>query len=320
MGKISDVISVIVPIYNVEDFLDECICSIVNQTYHNLQIILVDDGSKDNCGKICEKWAEKDKRIKVLHKNNGGLSDARNAGLVYATGDYIAFVDSDDWIDPNMYEIMLSVLKRESADIVACGIVDTYSEKEIIHSSPYDAGSSEKFLKLIYQDTVFPVASWNKLYRKELWKDFKFPKGKICEDAFTTYLLVDRASRIVQIPDVLYHYRIRKNSIMTLKFRAARMNEEEAWRKNYLYMRNHYPDIAILAYDFYLQKVNILFHMISPEQYDEFQKEYKYLYNILCHNLKYVLFKSRLNYKYRIRFLIDIIKIKRNKRKWGQTK
>ena len=132
MKEKNDVISVIVPIYKVEEFLDECIQSIVDQTYQNLQIILVDDGSPDRCGEMCEDWARKDKRIEVIHKKNGGLSDARNVGLAEATGEFITFVDSDDWIEPQMYEIMVTTLIAEDADLVACGIVDSYPEKEEI--------------------------------------------------------------------------------------------------------------------------------------------------------------------------------------------
>lgn len=304
-------ISVIVPIYKVEEFLDKCVQSIVNQKYLNLEIILVDDGSPDRCGEMCEEWARRDKRIKVIHKKNGGLSDARNAGLVAANGEFIAFVDSDDWIEPQMYEIMLKVLMKEKADIVACGIVDSYIDKEIIHSPIYRVGKTEQFLKMIYKDTIFSVASWNKLYRRRVWENFQFPKGKICEDAFTTYLLLDRASRIVQIPDGLYHYRIRENSIMTSKFRLARMDEEEAWRQNYQYMKEKHPQIAKIAYDFYLQKVNVLFHTIPQYEYSKFHKEYDYLYNILFDNLKYVLLNSGLSWKYRIWFLVDVLKIRR---------
>ena len=187
MEKVNSMISVIVPIYKVEEFLDKCVQSIVNQKYLNLEIILVDDGSPDRCGEMCEEWARRDKRIKVIHKKNGGLSDARNAGLVAANGEFIAFVDSDDWIEPQMYEIMLKVLMKEKADIVACGIVDSYIDKEIIHSPIYRVGKTEQFLKMIYKDTIFSVVSWNKLYRRRVWENFQFPKGKICEDAFTTY-------------------------------------------------------------------------------------------------------------------------------------
>lgn len=311
MKEKNDVISVIVPIYKVEEFLDECIQSIVDQTYQNLQIILVDDGSPDRCGEMCEDWARKDKRIEVIHKKNGGLSDARNVGLAEATGEFIAFVDSDDWIEPQMYEVMMAALIAEEAELVACGIVDFYSEREIEHSMPYKVGTSKEFLKFIYKDTTFPVSAVNKLYRKHCWDSLRFPKGKLCEDAFTTYLLVDQAKKIVQIPDILYHYRIRESSIMTTRFRPARMDEEEAWRHNYQYMQERHPEIAKIAYDFYLQKVNILFHTIPLEQYSQFRKEHDYLYHILCDNLKYVLFRSSLSWKYRLRFFVDMLKIKR---------
>lgn len=310
MEEINNKISVIVPVYKVEDYLNECVQSIINQTYQNLQIILVDDGSPDRCGEMCDAWAKIDKRIEVIHKKNGGLSDARNVGLDAAKGNFIAFVDSDDWIDPKMYEVMLRVLIKEKADFVACGIVDCYLEKNVEHSMPYTVGTSELFLERIYKDTVFPVSAVNKLYRKECWKNIRFPKGKLCEDAFTTYLLVDKATRIVQIPDTLYFYRIRERSIMTTQFRSTRMDEEEAWRENYLYMKNHYPRIGKMAYDFYLQKVNVLFHTMQPTQYSEFHKEHDYLYHILRDNLKYVMFQSTLGWKYRIYYLIDVLRMK----------
>ncbi len=311
MNEKDDVISVIVPIYRVEEYLNQCIESIVNQTYSNLQVILVDDGSPDRCGEMCEDWARRDKRIKVLHKKNGGLSDARNAGLAIATGRFVAFVDSDDWVEPQMYETMLSILVNENADLVACGIVDTYPDKDIVHSYAYAAGGPEKFLKMIYQDTTFPVSACNKLYKKNLWDDFKFPVGKLCEDAFTTYLLLDHASKIVQIPDGLYHYRIRESSIMTSEFKPARMDEEEAWRRNYQYMQTHHPELAKYAYDFYLQKVNVLIHTIPFQQRMKYSKEYNCLYDILRKNLKHVLFQSSLGWKYRIHFFIDLLKINR---------
>lgn len=307
-GK-NDVISVIVPIYKVEKFLDKCVQSIVDQTYRNLQIILVDDGSPDRCGAICEDWARKDKRIEVIHKKNGGLSDARNAGLEKATGEFIAFVDSDDWIESQMYEVMMEVLIAEEADIVACGIINFYADKTVIRSSEYCVGTSEKFLKMIYQDTIFPVTVCNKLYRRKCWNNFRFPKGKICEDAFTTYLLVDKVKRIVQIPDELYYYRIRENSIMTTSFQPARMDEEEAWRCNYEYMKEHYPQIYRNAYDFYLQKVNVLIHEIHREQRGMFLKEYQYLYNILKNKIFYILFFSKISLKKRVKMFLDYIRL-----------
>ena len=138
------IISTIIPIYKVEKYLQTCIESVVNQTIKDLEIILVDDGSPDYCPEICDAWAQKDSRIKVIHKENGGLSDARNAGLDIAQGEYISFVDSDDWIAPNMYEIMLEVIEKEHADICACGIMGCYPSKNVPMPIRYTAGDANQ--------------------------------------------------------------------------------------------------------------------------------------------------------------------------------
>ncbi len=300
-------VSVIIPVYKVESFLDECVKSVTEQQYKNLEIILVNDGSPDNCPIMCDRWAERDKRIKVIHKSNGGLSDARNAGIQMAKGDFIAFVDSDDWIAPNMYQIMMDTIEKENADICACGIVVSYPERENALSIPAVVGDSKKILELIYNDTQYPVAAWNKLYRRECWEDLRFPTGKICEDAFTTYLLVDHAKKIVQISEPLYYYRIRSNSIMTSDFSRKRMDEEEAWRCNYEYMKAHYPSISSKAFGFYLQKVNVLIHAIPVREREIYKEEYEYLRKILKDNILYVLFKSKMGFKHRIKFVLDFI-------------
>lgn len=301
-----DLISVIVPIYKVEAYLDECIASIAAQTYQNLEIILVDDGSPDRCGAMCDAWAAKDSRIQVIHKENGGLSDARNSGIAAATGTYIAFVDSDDWIMPEMYETMLAAINRENADICACSILSCCSDQQIKWGCmEFAAGDSGQFLSMLYHDAAFPVSAWNKLYRRTLWAQIRFPKGKICEDAFTTYLLVDQADRIVQIPNALYCYRIRENSIMTSAFSATRMDEEEAWRCNYQFVQQHYPKLYKAAFDFYLQKVNGLLHTIPRDRRGEFAREYKMLHQILTKNLGYIAFSSQLAPKHRVKLLLD---------------
>ena len=302
-------ISVIIPVYKVEKFLDKCIKSVTEQLYTNLEIILVDDGSPDKCPMICDIWAERDKRIKVIHKSNGGLSDARNAGIKIAKGDYISFVDSDDWIAPNMYQIMIDSIQQENADIWACGIMVSDSEGEKPLKLPAIIGNSEKILELIYNDTQYPVATWNKLYQRKCWENLRFPGGKICEDAFTTYLLVAHAKKIVQINTPLYYYRIRSNSIMTATFNNKRMDEEEAWRCNYEYMKDHYPLIFHKAFDFYLQKVNVLIHTIPKSEYEIYKVEYEYLRNILKENFFYILVKSKMKFKYRIKFIFDFIRL-----------
>lgn len=303
-------ISVIIPIYNVEKFLEECISSVVEQTYRHLEIILVDDGSPDGCPLMCDKWAERDSRIKVIHKANGGLSDARNAGLEVASGDYIAFVDSDDWIMPEMYEKMLLVMQLENADICACNIRSCYPDHEDVWGCrEYVIGNSEQILDMLYSDTKYPVAAWNKLYKREGWEEIRFPVGKICEDAFTTFRLVHSAKRIAQIPEAFYCYRIRPQSIMTSAFSIKRMDEEEAWRINYQFVEEHYPRLYKKAFRFYLQKVHVLIQAISKAQRQEFLQQFEYLKKKLKHNLIFVIFKSGLSWKYRIKYLIDCIRL-----------
>ena len=299
-------ISVIVPVYKVEEYIDRCIRSIVEQAYRQLEVILVDDGSPDKCPEICDQWAKKDPRIKVIHKKNGGLSDARNAGLEIATGEYVAFVDSDDWILPDMYEKMLNAIKDEQADICACGIRSCYEDHEATWGcNEYSVKDSTQILDMLYSDTKYPVAAWNKLYKRECWKDLRFPVGKICEYAFTTYQLVHNAKRIILVPDAFYCYTVRPFSIMTSAFSLKRMNEEEAWRKNYQFIKINYPNLYKKAFRFYLQKVNILIHAISKDQRSEYSEQYNYLKNILKKNLSFILFDSGLNLKYRIKYLLD---------------
>ena len=302
-------ISVIVPVFKVEQYLDRCIESIVNQNYDNLEVILVDDGSPDRCPQICDKWALKDTRILVIHKNNGGLSDARNAGLDISTGDYISFIDGDDWILPGMYRAMTDAIENEKADICACSILSCYPNKEIKWGGKsYRAGDSREMLDLLYSDSGFPVCAMNKLYKKELWNNFRFPVGKICEDAFTTYLLIHKADRIVQIAEAYYCYRIRPNSIMTSAFSHKSMDEEEAWKKNYEFIKVNYPDLFRKAYSFYLQSVNVLIHRINTDQRNTFKNEYHYLKKIMLNNLLFMLFQSTVSIKYRVKFLFDTVK------------
>ena len=303
-------ISIIVPVYQVEPYLDRCVQSILDQTYAHTEIILVDDGSPDRCPQMCDQWAERDDRIRVIHKSNGGLSSARNAGLDICSGDYIGFVDSDDWIRPDMYRKMLEAMLAEKADICACRIVSCFPDREVIlGGADYAAGGSMFMLERLYSDSLYPVSAWNKLYRKELWVSYRFPEGKICEDAFTTYLLLHKADRIVQIPDPLYCYRIRQGSIMTSSFTAKSMDEEEAWRENAAFIRENYPKLYGKAFTYYLQSVNVLIHKIKKEQRGEFREEYNALKKILTDNLSYMLFESTASLKYRIRFLLDWLRL-----------
>ena len=208
-------LSVIVPIYNVEQYLINCIDSIIAQNFENFEVILVDDGSPDNCGKICDEYAKKDKRIKVVHKENGGLSDARNAGLKIARGKYISFIDSDDTIEEGMYENLYSLCENENADIAVCGFQNFNSvDIETIHQynfAIYD--NAQANCAMLYEEK-FWVSAWNKIYKKELFEGLLYPKGKIYEDLYLTPRLIHNAKKVVVSDKVFYNYRTRENSIM----------------------------------------------------------------------------------------------------------
>jgi len=221
-------ISVIIPIYNVEPYLQKCVESVLAQTYANLEIILVDDGSPDNCGKICDEYAEKDKRIVVVHKENGGLSDARNAGLGIMKGEYVAFVDSDDWVLPKYIEDMYENLKKYNADISLSGTVYVYenNKKDMILAIDKNEGlytQKEAVENLFYQRGIYPSAC-SKLYKRELFKAIRYPKGKLNEDSAITYKLFCLCDKISYTNASNYCYLQRIGSIENSVFLPKKMD------------------------------------------------------------------------------------------------
>ena len=208
-------ISVIVPIYKVEEYLDRCVESLVGQTYNNIEIILVDDGSPDSCSKCCDGWIEKDRRIIVIHKTNGGLSDARNAGVLAADGEYIAFVDSDDWIDTETYLLVINKIIETGAQIGAFNIINVGSEPFTLElSDDYEVLDSEKAIGNTISDTGVKTVAWNKVYHRSVLEGLSFPKGKLHEDEYYTFRALDRAEKIVYLHRQCYYYFQRPTSIM----------------------------------------------------------------------------------------------------------
>ncbi len=214
-------ISVVVPVYNVERYLEKCIRSIINQSYKNLEVILVDDGATDHSGELCDKFASMDARIKVIHKENGGLSDARNAGIDVATGEYLAFVDSDDFIHPKMYETMVRIMEKDQAEMAICKIAHVREDDSINQnlSIPTDSKRmvSGKDLQHMYFDNRYAqmvVVAWNKIYKRGYFEEIRYPKGKIHEDEYTTYKITYPCSRISIIDAPFYYYVTRDTSIM----------------------------------------------------------------------------------------------------------
>lgn len=228
-------ISVIVPVYKVERYLRQCIDSILNQTYRDVEILLIDDGSPDRCGEICEEYAKKDNRIRVFHTENKGLSAARNLGLREAKGEYIGFVDSDDWIEPDMYEILLNTF-GENSDISACGVRREYS------GSYYDYSIYNTVLKKqeAIQSLVCGLSNavWNKLFKRSCWRGIEFPERQNTEDTAIIYKVFLNANSISCTSKVLYHYRMRNNSIVHTQ---TTKNLKDCWSAfycRYLFLRS----------------------------------------------------------------------------------
>lgn len=243
-------VSIIVPIYNVELYLKRCIDSLINQKYRNIEIILVDDGSPDNCPNICDGYAETDNRIKVIHKTNGGLSDARNAGLRTATGDLIAFVDSDDWVSSTYIEAMLNAMNDSGADIVECGFIRTSGEIPIsargVQFSRKEYSSTEA-LQLLIKDHELHQIVWNKLYTRSVIADTLFEVGKYNEDEFWTYQIMGRAQKIVKIDDILYYYYQNNASIMGQGYKFKRLDAIEGKVCRQKYIDHNFPELSNIA-------------------------------------------------------------------------
>lgn len=218
-----DIITIIVPVYNVKKYLEKCVNSIINQTYSDLEIFLIDDGSTDGSGELCDYFSQKDRRIKVIHKSNGGLSSARNAAIDVMSGKYVTFVDSDDYVDEKYIEKLYGLVKKFDAQISVCGEKRfTQDEKGdvIFRDSPYVKLKNEKVLnteegiETILKQHYFDASAWGKLYLSSLFLDVRYPEGKNHEDIGTTYKLFMRASNIAFISDPLYFYMQRPESIL----------------------------------------------------------------------------------------------------------
>jgi len=214
-------LSVIIPVYKVEPYLQKCIDSILNQTFRDLELILVDDGSPDNCPAICDAAAQKDERVVVFHRKNGGLSAARNAGLMAARSDYIGFVDSDDYIAPEMYEKLYAAMVENDAQLAICNYTYVDTEGNVLSQweSPILNGGGvldrvQMMDRLGGDRSWYYVTAWNKLYRRELFENIRFPFGKLHEDEYVVHHVFWACERIVVLPESFYYYVQRDGSIM----------------------------------------------------------------------------------------------------------
>jgi len=274
-------ISIIVPVYNVEKYLCRCLDSILQQTYTNLEVILVDDGSLDNCPHICDKYAVRDNRVRVIHKTNGGLSSARNVGLDIANGEWVGFVDSDDWILPDMYEKLYSAAICENADLAICGYI--YIDENNIPSDGISLvkdeilEKSDAFNKLIEKKSSFYVTAFNKIYAKKIFNNLRFPLDRLHEDEFTIHSIFNECRKIVAISDILYMYVQREDSIMHKKFSIKRFDYIDAIIERYNFFRlqglNRHGKLTLRrAYHFITWRLDQL-------EYDDHKNKIESYYN-----------------------------------------
>ncbi|MBQ2643432.1 glycosyltransferase [Candidatus Saccharibacteria bacterium] len=228
-------ISVIVPVYNVGGYVEKCIRSVLGQEYEELEVILVDDGSTDGSGKICDELAEEDDRVRVFHKQNGGLSDARNYGLKKAKGEVVAFVDSDDYVEKDYISEMYKTMEQTNADVIVCGYNNIKPKGEVL-------SGETAAVKLLTKQENIDIVAWNKLYRKNLFTENKisFPFGKKHEDMLTTYRILAKAKKVTYVSSSLYSYVERKNSIMGEgKIEERLVTREVAAKEAMGYFRNN---------------------------------------------------------------------------------
>ncbi len=240
-------ISVIIPVYKVEKYLDECVRSVLNQTYKNLEIILVDDGSPDACPQMCDEYAKTDDRVIVIHKKNGGLSSARNSGISIATGDYLFFLDSDDYISNDLMETLVHVSLNNNAEIVACRF--TSETENLNHSAQFETYiySSKKALKNILKEKSLTTSAWGKLYKSELFENIRYPEGKIYEDLGTVYKILDLVEKVVLVDSRKYYYRCNPESITQVAVSRKQLDYYDIISELKEYIKEKYPKFLRLV-------------------------------------------------------------------------
>lgn len=255
-------LSVIVPVYKVEAYLDRCIQSLALQTYTNLEILLVDDGSPDGSGAICDRWAARDQRIRVIHKENGGAGQARNVALDEAKGELIGMVDSDDYLHPNMYAHLYSLMQG-NVDIAECALAETFSDECILDDGKNSRAvevSCREAMAYHIQDTMFNQTPPNKLYRRSVIGDIRFPEGNLIDDEFFTYKVIGNARRLVHSYAKMYAYRQQPGSAMHKTFSLRRLQGIQARRERLEYLKEKMPELA------YEASVNLYFFCIYAKK------------------------------------------------------
>lgn len=291
------IISIIVPIYNVEKYLPKCIESILNQTFKEFELILVDDGSPDNSGAICDKYAEKDKRIRVIHKANGGLSSARNIALDTAIGEYIGFVDSDDYIDKYMYENLYKLCVETNSDIGVCNFVRELNGE--IRNKEFKLIVKEfnnlEAMRELFKGILYRFSACNKLFKRECINEIRFPEGRIHEDLSTTYKVFSNAKKVVYTSYGGYIYIKRENSILTSTFNENRLQAFDGWNEILEFMLSNYRQLeneVIAAFSYAC--IDNIYYVLNQVKDKEKRNEYIEVIKIYSKRYSNEINKNRL--------------------------
>ena len=300
-------VSIVIPVYNVEKYIEKCLLSVINQTYKNLEIIIVNDGTKDNSLKICERIKQMDERVKIINQKNGGLSCARNTGIDNANGEYICFVDSDDFLENDFVEVLLNFAKEKNVDICACDFwyIDENDKKWTLkekNDKMYSNIEAIKDILLDYQKTE--VMTWNKIYKLDIFKKYniRFPVGKLHEDNYTTYKLYYYSNGVYLVNKKLYYYLQRNDSIMGKKFNVKRLDALDSVYEKKKFFKSENVD---LKEEITFNEISTLINLLNNMIKDSFKEDsYFDIINIINTNKKIFMKNKYLNLKYKIALIL----------------
>ncbi|MFS0638297.1 glycosyltransferase [Mesobacillus foraminis] len=276
-------VSIIVPVYKVEPYIHKCVDSILAQTLTDFELILVDDGSPDSCGRICDQYAQKDSRVKVIHKENGGLSDARNAGIDIARGEYIGFVDSDDWIEPDMYELLYRMCIDNNSEIASCTSIIHYKDKTVINGThPLTIHDRNQAMSAMLQGKLYDEVVWTKLIKRSLLEDIRFTVGIVYEDTALTYKVIHKCKQVCCIGAPKYHYIKRDNSVMDKAVKNIRIDAVLIYDEMYKFVNNYYCELSNLVALKLANSAMSVLNLISFNQnFMMYEKDYYMVANVL---------------------------------------
>ena len=298
-------VSIIVPVYHVENYLENCIESILNQTLQDIELILVNDGSTDGCRKICDEYAKKDNRITVIHKDYGGVSSARNAGLDISKGKYIGFVDSDDYVDLEMYDKLYKLCESNNSDIAVCKLGRVIDGKLINNEENLfikDLNNNEAIEEL-FKGILYRFSLCNKLFKKSCFKEISFPEGRIHEDLSTTYKLFANSNKSIYTTYQGYIYVKREDSILTKQYNEKRLQSFIGWDEILEFMNKRYKKISeqVVATFTYWCVDNIFYIMNQVKDKDQLIKYLNFIRSYTLKHKKLINSNDLLSEKYKIR-------------------